>query len=118
MGDYNYTALQITADAGKERMDQVAAKATELGLVHTGVVVLPINGCLYMLVFPSGSKALHPEDERHLKALAQLNLFIEELNLAEGSRYIFALQTRIMDTGFREGPMARMIYETPDVEEE
>lgn len=117
MGDYNYTALQITSACDKPRMDRVAAKATELGLTHSGVIVLPHNANLYMVVFPSGSKALWPEDEAHLKALARLNLFIEESNLEEGSRYICALQTRIMDTG-ADSPAGSIVYETPDVEEE
>jgi len=117
MGNYNYTALQITSACGKPRMDRVAAKATELGLQHTGVITLPVNRNYYMVVYPSGSKALWPEDEAHLKALAQLNLFIEESNLEEGARYICALQTRIMDTG--EGiPAGSIVYETPEVEEE
>jgi hypothetical protein len=115
---YSYSTLQVVTESDHGGIAAVALMARDLGLLHTYVYRLPNNGSLYLVILPVGSKALRKEDDAHLKALAKINLFIEEHNQQKGGRYLVALQTRMIEPDSEDTPLGSIIYETPDVEEE
>jgi len=88
MGITTYSTLTVVSEADGEGMQAVAAFATKIGLQHTGVIILPINGNYYLNVFPSGSKAFWTDEDEHLNNLQQVVDFIRIHNKHMGGRYI------------------------------
>jgi hypothetical protein len=113
MGTITFSTLQVTAPMGeRDSMKMVAARATELGLVHTGVHTLPHNSWLYLSVLPSGSKADWPEEQQHLDALHVLFRTIEAYNRDQGGIFLTAVQLRVQDNPCTGDPVANITYQS------